>query len=68
VLFATAGDERVVITLWRDRAAAAALEHSSDNRATVGAIEAAGFLRPPQRIELLDVQGARVEQLDRRAD
>jgi heme-degrading monooxygenase HmoA len=65
VLFATAGDERVVITLWRDRVAAAALERSSDYRATVRAIEAAGFLRPPQRIELLDVQGARVDALDR---
>jgi heme-degrading monooxygenase HmoA len=64
VLFATAGDERVVITLWRDRAAAA-LEQSSDYRATVRAIEAAGFLRPPQRIELLDVQGARVDAVDR---
>jgi heme-degrading monooxygenase HmoA len=65
VLFATAGDERVVITLWRDREAAAALEHSSDYRATVRAIEATGFLRPPQRVELLDVQGARVDYLDR---
>jgi heme-degrading monooxygenase HmoA len=65
VLFATAGDERVVITLWRDRAAAAALEQSGDYRATVRAIEAAGFLRPPQRVELLAVQGARVDALDR---
>jgi heme-degrading monooxygenase HmoA len=64
VLFATAGDERVVITLWRDRAAAAALEHSRDYRATVRAIEATGFLRPPQRVELLDVQRARVDALD----
>ena len=65
VLFATAGDERVVITLWRDRAASAALEYSSDYQATVRAIEAAGFLRPPQRVELLDVQGVRVDALDR---
>lgn len=67
VLFATAGDDRVVITLWRDFEAAAALEHSSDYRATVRAIEATGFLRPPQRVELLDVQGARVDRLDRGA-
>jgi heme-degrading monooxygenase HmoA len=58
VLFATSGDERVVITLWRDREAAAALERSSDYRATVEAIEAMGFLRPPQRVEVLDVHDA----------
>jgi heme-degrading monooxygenase HmoA len=65
VFFATAGDERVVITLWRDGEAAAALEHSSDYRATVRAIQDAGFLRPPQRVELLDVHGERVDGLDR---
>lgn len=64
VLFATSGHERVVITLWRDREAAAALERSSDYRATVRAIEATGFLRPPQRVELLDVQAARVDALE----
>jgi len=67
VLFATAGDERVVITLWRDREAATALERSSDYQATVGAIEAAGFLRPPQRVELLDVQGTRLDGVGRGA-
>jgi heme-degrading monooxygenase HmoA len=65
VLFATADDERVVITLWRDREAAAALEHSTDYQATVRAIQEAGFLRPPQRVELLDVHRARVDGLDR---
>jgi|APPan5920702752_1055751.scaffolds.fasta_scaffold82812_1 heme-degrading monooxygenase HmoA len=55
VLFAAAGADRVVITLWRDRAAAAALERSDDYRATVAALEATGFLRPPQTVELLDV-------------
>lgn len=57
VLFAGSGGERAVITLWEDRAAADALAVSADYQATVRAIEAAGFLRPPQRTELLDVHG-----------
>jgi hypothetical protein len=58
VIFAAADADRVVITLWRDRRAAAALEMSSDYQATVAAILDAGFLRPPQSVELLDVQSA----------
>jgi heme-degrading monooxygenase HmoA len=65
VLFATAGDDRVVITLWRDREAVVALEHSSEYRATARAIQEAGFLRPPQRVDVLDVSCARVDGLDR---
>ena len=63
VLFAGAGAERTVITLWTDRAAAAALDASADYQATVRAIEAAGFLRPPQRLEVLDVHGSWTEPL-----
>jgi heme-degrading monooxygenase HmoA len=56
VLFADAGsDTRKVITLWASRGAAQALEDSPLYRETVKAIEAAGFLRPPQSVELLDV-------------
>jgi heme-degrading monooxygenase HmoA len=55
VLFAADADERIVITLWTSRAAAEALDRSAVYRATVEAIEAAGFLRPPQHVELLDV-------------
>lgn len=58
VLFAGNGAERMVITLWSDRTAAAALDVSADYQATVRAIEATGFLRPPQRVELLDVHGS----------
>lgn len=58
VLFAGSGAGRVVITLWESRAAAAAMEASGDYQATVRAIEAAGFLRPPQRVELLDLHGS----------
>jgi hypothetical protein len=57
-LFAGTGAERMVITLWSDRAAAAALDASAGYQATVRAIEATGFLRPPQRVELLDVHGS----------
>jgi hypothetical protein len=55
VLFAGSGTERIVITLWSGGAAAAALDASADYQATVRAIEATGFLRPPQRVEVLDV-------------
>jgi heme-degrading monooxygenase HmoA len=63
VLFAGVGEQRTVITLWRDRAAAAALNTSADYRETVNAIEATGFLRSPQRLELLDVQDSWTEAL-----
>jgi heme-degrading monooxygenase HmoA len=63
VLFATGAGERVVITLWSDRAAVAALDASADYRATVRAIGASGFLRPPQRVELLDVHDSWTEPL-----
>lgn len=62
VLFARSGSERVVITLWADPAAADLLGGSDDYQATVRALEATGFLRPPQRIELLDVHGLWTDQ------
>jgi heme-degrading monooxygenase HmoA len=55
VLFAADADARIVITLWTSRAAAHALDRSAVYRETVQAIQAAGFLRPPQHVELLDV-------------
>jgi hypothetical protein len=67
VLFAGTGGERVVVTLWADRAAAGSLEASADYQATVRAIDAAGFLRPPQRIELLDVHDSWTELVSRDA-
>lgn len=54
VLFASFGEEQVVITLWRDREAVAALEHSGDYRETVRAIGATGL--PPASA---DNRGAR---------
>lgn len=66
-LFAGAGGERAVVTLWASRAAVASLETSADYQATVRAIEAAGFLRPPQRTELLDVHDSWPEPLSHSA-
>jgi heme-degrading monooxygenase HmoA len=63
VLFAATGTEREVITLWSDRAAAAALDASPDYQETVRAIEATRFLRPPQRVELLDIHDSWTEPL-----
>ena len=61
VLFAGTGAERTVITLWTDKAAAMALDASADYQATVRAIEATGFLRPPQRVELLPLHNSWIE-------
>jgi len=63
VLFAGVGAERAVITLWSGWAAVAALEESADYRSTVRSIEAAGFLRPPQQVELLPVHSSWTEPL-----
>jgi hypothetical protein len=63
VLFAGTGAERAVITLWSGRAAVAALEESADYRAVVRSIEATGFLRPPQRVELLPIRSSWTEPL-----
>jgi heme-degrading monooxygenase HmoA len=49
---------RATITLWRDLQAAQALAASPDYLETVEAILAAGFLRPPQTVELLPVDHA----------
>jgi len=58
VFFARTADGRAAITLWRDLAAAEALTSSQDYLDTVEAIRAAGFLRPPQSVELLPVDHA----------
>lgn len=46
-----------MITLWEDAAAVARLECDPEYEATVQAILAAGFLRPPQLIEIMEVEG-----------
>jgi heme-degrading monooxygenase HmoA len=58
VLFARMDTGRAVITLWHDQDAVDALDRAADYRATVAAIEATGFLRPPQTVEILPVDSA----------
>lgn len=48
-------DRRVVLTVWRDAAAADALERSEDYLRTVAEIERTGFLRPPQSVERFEL-------------
>jgi heme-degrading monooxygenase HmoA len=57
VLFAGQGSERVVITLWRDVAAAEALVRSEAYNATVAEIQATGFLRGDSSVEVLELEG-----------
>jgi heme-degrading monooxygenase HmoA len=57
VLFAGQGSERVVITLWRDVAAAEALDRSETYNATVAEIQATGFLRGDSSVEVLELEG-----------
>jgi heme-degrading monooxygenase HmoA len=56
--FVRTADGRAAITFWQDLAAAEALMVSKDYLETVEAILAAGFLRPPQSVELLPVDHA----------
>jgi heme-degrading monooxygenase HmoA len=55
VLFSRVADGRAVITLWRDAQAIEALDAGADYRDTVAAIGSAGFLRPPQSVEVMTV-------------
>ena len=55
VFFVRTKEGRAAITFWQDLAAAEALLSSKDYLETVDAILAAGFLRPPQSVELLPV-------------
>ncbi len=64
VLFSRIADGRAVITLWRDIQAVEALDASADYRDTVAAIGAAGFLRPPQTVEVMAVDAAWLTSLD----
>lgn len=57
VLFTRAPEGRAVVSLWTDSTAANQLEADPEYRATVEAIVAAGFLRPPQVVETLEASG-----------
>ena len=58
VFFVRTENGRAAITMWQDLATAEALMTSKDYLDTVEAIKAAGFLRPPQSVELLPVEQA----------
>lgn len=55
MVLARAEDRRLVLTMWQDRSAADALAASPAYLDTVAAIGSAGFLRPPQAVELFEV-------------
>jgi hypothetical protein len=57
VLFCSAPGRRTVITLWTDERAAATLGDSPDYQDTVAALTALAVLRPPQQVEVLQVDG-----------
>jgi hypothetical protein len=54
---AARGAERTVITLWRDVAAAHALDHSAAYKAAVADIEATGLLCGDSTLEVLEAEG-----------
>ncbi len=56
VVFAGDRTTRVVLTFWASQRDALSLAESEDYRDTVAGIEQAGFLRPPQTVELLAVE------------
>jgi heme-degrading monooxygenase HmoA len=56
-LLTATGSRCAVITIWRDAAAAAALDDSTSYRATVAEIERAGFLVGEQSLEVLEITG-----------
>ena len=58
VLFGAGEEECVVVSLWTDRDAVDRLEVDPEYRATVDAIVAAGFLRPPRAVELVEASSA----------
>jgi heme-degrading monooxygenase HmoA len=58
VVLAAVDERRTVITLWRDSAAAAALDTSESYQATVAAIGATGFLVGDARLDVLEVSHA----------
>src|SRR5438128_1761825 len=57
VVFGENEDERVVITFWASREAAAALDASPLYRETVERIEASGFILSPSAVEIFDIHG-----------
>jgi len=61
VVFAEAGDERVVVTFWRDAAAAEQLNVSPRYQEIVAHIAAAGFILGPTSLNVLEVHGGAID-------
>ena len=55
VIFAGAGADRAVITLWRDRHSVEALRESDSYKRTVAELEATGILAAGSSVEVLEV-------------
>src|SRR5438128_254618 len=61
VVFGETEDERIVITFWASREAAAALDASPLYRETVERIEATGFVVGPSTVEIFEVRGGVID-------
>jgi heme-degrading monooxygenase HmoA len=61
VLFGASGDERVVITFWRDAEAAYALNSSARYQQTVEKIEATGFIVRPSSLDVVEIEGGAID-------
>lgn len=57
VIFLRSAERGYVFSFWRDMASVHAIKTSEDYKATVADISAAGFLREPQTVEILDSTG-----------
>jgi heme-degrading monooxygenase HmoA len=62
VVFAEAGDERLVLTFWRDADAAEALNASPRYHQVVERIEDTGFIVGPSSLEVVEVHGGAIDR------
>lgn len=63
VLFLDVGEEQMVLSLWTDRRAVAALAESKTYRDTVDKIVAAGFLVGESTVDVFDISGGEIPGL-----
>ena len=64
VLFARRGSEAIVISLWRDAAAVAALDESPTYESAVRTIGESGYLVGDSTVELFDLHGGALGTVD----
>lgn len=67
VLFTESESQFAVMSFWRDRGSAQALEASSSYQSTVQAITATGFLTGAQNVEIFEVVGGELTEAAGRA-